>query len=271
MSKTKNKKIAATILIAAILIIVSYNVVFKKQDKDTSNNKVEVLQSKQEEPIELLFYRAYPYRKLFIPGENLIDGIYGNRSLYILKLNTKNKIESIKYKKNNKALSFNNFIINNTDGTYLISVCDDIVDPVKTDISVSISFTNNNKPETTNWKIQKPNHQPEDFKIISSPKIYINKENNSKDTTVINKEYIVCTNEKNNSLYKDIISNIDEQKLKNTGLPYVINTNVDHINKKDDQNDKAITIDKIIISITFKVKDKNTDDVLLKSVVGNFE
>ena len=271
MSKTKNKKIAATILIAVILIIVSYNVVFKKQDKSASNNKIDVPQNKQEEPIELLFYKAYPYKQLFIPGDNLIDGIYGNRSLYIIKLNTTNVIESIKYRNNDKALSFNNFVIKNTKGTYLISVCDNIIDPGKTNINLSISFKNNNKIKTTTSKIKLPVKQSEDFKITSSPKIYINKENSSKNTTIINKEYIICTNGKNSSLYKDIINSVDEQKLKNTGLPYVINTNVEHINKKGDQYDNAIILDKIIISITFKVKDKNTDDILLKSVAGNFE
>lgn len=259
-----NKKQIIIMCISLLLIISTGVYIFTRADSiDKANvqkqedvNKVKNNElTNKETDAKLIFFRAYPYKQIYLPGENLINGIYGNRSLYIIKIDDMPEINSIKYKNKDKTLSFNNYLYIKNKDTYLVSVCDNIMDPKNMEIQLELD-TNAGKIT----KILGTDSLEEDVtKILSSsPKITFNDSINESGFLEIAKEYSIVNVGEETSLLKEEDFIVSRDDLESIGFPYEENIEVSELGGGSKTDKKGVKILKYTLKLFTKDIDKQT-------------
>lgn len=116
------------IVIAAVFIaVIGCVFMFNKQGpkNDTKGDTANILYEAGDNEAFLIDKYALPYRQLYIDGDNLIDGIYGNRTFYAILLKMPSA-SNPRYYIGDKRVSFNNKLFKTKDGYLLFSICDNI-------------------------------------------------------------------------------------------------------------------------------------------------
>lgn len=267
------------ILFLIILLIASFIILFKKNNQNINikNDKLEMqAENNVNAIVELIYFNAFPYKKVILPGENLINGSYGNRSIYLLEINGIDEIKNIEYKNEKKVFSFNNRIYKKGENLFIASVCDNIINPDNKKIKVKIDGIKNNKDiiieknlnilkEKTNKNIVK---NQEEIYFISDPIVSFKQNTDKPNLFQIKKQYkILSLSDKNSKIeIKDLKLNTKDLK------EYKISNSI-KINDVLEDNTLSELTSRIgekniewIINIETKLNEPNVEEILKRKI-----
>lgn len=266
------KKLKISVLVLTVMLLVSPLFFLKNGDKKIAKNNNEETADivKNDKSIaDLIFFRAYPYKNVELKGDNLIDGIYGNRTVYAFKTNGIDNIESINYINGDKTLSFNNYVFKKDGQLYIFSATDNIMDPANQNITITISGSNKGNNILNSQEIKTDKLNKDTAFIVSDPKTVYNKSNNNKKYDEIVKEYDIINLDINNPLIKEENIKIDKNILKNTGIPFEVNYSISDFGS--DQITNTVGVKSVKVSIKFfttkeDIETENKINSVIKSI-----
>lgn len=215
------KETKILIIVCSVILIISPLFFIKNNNKNKNVDKNIIMGTRTKSgpaSADLVFFKAYPYKNVEFSGDNLIDGIYGNRTVYVFRLNDINEVETINYKNGEKTLSFNNHTFKKDGILYIASATDNIVDPTNQKVTIEINGSNNNGKVSINQVINTSNLNEDTKFIVSDPKTTYNKSNDSQQYIEVIKEYDVISLDTENPLIKEENIQIDKNLLKDTGI-----------------------------------------------------
>lgn len=267
------------ILFLIILLIASFTMLFKKDKKENSfkNDKQEIqVENNLDTMVELIYFNAFPYKKVILPGENLIDGSYGNRSIYLLEINGLDEIKNIEYKNEKKVFSFNNRIYKKGENLFVASVCDNIVNPDNKKIKVKIDGIKNNKDiiieknlnilkEKNNKNIVK---NQEEIYFISDPIVSFKQNTDKSNLFQIKKQYkILSLSDKNSKIeIKDLKLNTKDLKEYKISNSIKINDVLEDSTLSELTNRIGEKNIEWIINIETKLNEPNVEEILKRKI-----
>lgn len=267
------------ILFLIILLIASFTMLFKKDKKENSfeNDKQEIqVENNLDTMVELIYFNAFPYKKVILPGENLIDGSYGNRSIYLLEINGLDEIKNIEYKNEKKVFSFNNRIYKKGENLFVASVCDNIVNPDNKKIKVKIDGVKNNKDiiieknlnilkEKNNKNIVK---KQEEIYFISDPIVSFKQNTDKSNLFQIKKQYkILSLSDKNNKIeIKNLKLNTKDLKEYKISNSIKINDVLEDSTLSELTNRIGEKNIEWIINIETKLNEPNVEEILKRKI-----
>lgn len=270
-----NKKERKILIIFCSAVLIIFPLFFMNNNNNNNKNIGKNIVSDAHTQVgpasaDLVFFKAYPYKNVEFSGDNLIDGIYGNRTVYVFKLNDIDEIEAINYKNGEKTLSFNNYTFKKDGILYIASATDNIVDPASQKITIEIKGANNNGKVSINQAID-TNKLNEDTKfIVSDPKIIYNKSNDSQQYVEVIKEYDIISLDSKNPLIKEENIKIDKGLLKDTGIATETIHNISNFGT--DKLTNVVGIKTISVKIKFFTTKEDIDtENKIKSVIKSIE
>lgn len=267
------------ILFLIILLITSFIILFKKDNKNIKikNDKLEMqVENNADAIVELIYFNAFPYKKVILQGENLIDGSYGNRSIYLLEINGIDEIKNIEYKNEKQVFSFNNRIYKKGKNLFIASVCDNIINPDNKKIKVKIDGIKNNKDiiieENLNIPKEKNNknivRNQEKIYFISDPIVSFKQNAGKPNLFQIKKQYqILSLSDKNSKIeIKDLKLNIKDLKEYKVSNSIKINDVLEDSTLSELTNKIGEKNIEWIINIETKLNEPNVEEILKRKI-----
>lgn len=267
------KKLKISVLVLTVMLLVSPLFFLKNGDKKIAKNNNEETADivKNDKSIaDLIFFRAYPYKNVELKGDNLIDGIYGNRTVYMFKTNGIDNIESINYINGDKTLSFNNYVFKKDGQLYIFSATDNIVDPATQKITITINGSNNGHKVSSTQEVKTEKLSNNAPFIVSDPKTIYSKSDNKHKYVEIIKEYDIINLDIENPLIKEKNIKIDKNIMKNIGIPSEINYNISDFGSDQITNIVGVKSAKVSVKLFTTKEDIETENKI-NSVIKSID